>query len=125
MSMIASIPSATGQNSTAMLRLATELFPWHRSITGAGLRRTLERLSDEVPLTLDEVPTGERVFDFTIPMEWDIQSAWIADENGNRVVDYADSNLHVVAYSRPVRSMMSWSELDCHLHSLPAHPEWV
>jgi aminopeptidase-like protein len=107
-----------------MLALTGELFPWHRSITGAGLRQTLRRIADEIPLQIHEVPSGSAALDFTIPPEWDIRDAYVADASGQRVIDYRASNLHVVAYSQPVRRQMTWSELDAHLHSLPEKPDW-
>ena len=108
-----------------MYGLAAELFPICRSITGDGLRATLRRLRCLVPLDLVEVPTGTRVFDWTVPREWNIREAWIATPDGERVVDFAASSLHVVNYSTPVRRRMTLDELRPHLHTLPDHPDWV
>jgi aminopeptidase-like protein len=108
-----------------MHALMTELFPICRSITGEGFRSTLRRLGEVVPIALSEVPTGTRVFDWTVPKEWNIRDAWIADATGRRVVDFRASNLHVVNYSVPVRRRMTLEELRPRLHSLPAQPELV
>jgi aminopeptidase-like protein len=108
-----------------MHALMTELFPVCRSITGDGFRATLRRLGREVPITLTEVPTGTRVFDWTVPKEWNIRDAWIADATGRRVVDFNASNLHVVNYSVPVRRRMTLEELRPRLHSLPDQPDLV
>ncbi|QDV44010.1 hypothetical protein Enr13x_38710 [Stieleria neptunia] len=105
-----------------MHRLAAELFPLHRSVTGQAVRSTHEILSRLIPLTVTEVPSGTDVFDWTIPQEWRIRDAFIADADGQRVVDYADSNLHVVNGSRPVNAQLSWDELEPHLHSVPDQP---
>ena len=107
-----------------MARLIEELFPVCRSITGAGLRETLRRIQGEVPLTLNEVPSGTPVLDWTIPPEWTIRDAYLA-RDGERVVDFRASNLHVVHYSTPVRRRMTKAELQAHLHSLPDHPDWI
>jgi aminopeptidase-like protein len=112
----------TGQR---MLALATELFPWHRSITGEGLRQTLRRIADDIPLQIHGVPSGSPALDFTIPLEWDIRDAYVADASGQRVIDYLASNLHVVGYSQPVRREMTWAELEPHLHSLPQQPDLI
>ncbi len=109
----------------AMLDLATDLFPWHRAITGAGLRLTLERLQQEIPLQILEIPSGTRAFDWVIPDEWTIRDAYIQDRSGQRVVDYDHSNLHVVSYSRPIHQKMRWSDLAHHVHSLPDQPDWI
>jgi aminopeptidase-like protein len=102
-----------------------ELYPICRSITGAGVRETLRRLQALIPLAIREVPSGTPVFDWTVPQEWNIRDAWIADARGERVVDFRRHNLHVVGYSRPVNARMSLAELRPHLHSDPAHPDWI
>jgi aminopeptidase-like protein len=71
------------------------------------------------------VPTGTNVFDWTVPREWNIYDAWVKDAQGQKVIDFKKSNLHVVNYSIPVRRRMSLSELREHLHTLPNHPEWI
>ncbi len=109
----------------AMQGLMTELFPICRSITGAGLRETLERIGKFVPLQLTEVPTGTRAFDWTVPREWNIRDAWIVGADGERIVDFRASNLHVVNYSTPVRATMTLDALRPHLHALADHPSWV
>lgn len=109
----------------AMHDLARELFPLARSITGAGLRDTLEILKRHVPLTLHEVPSGTQVFDWTIPPEWNIRDAYILDPDGQRIVDFKENNLHVVGYSVPVDATVSLSELQEHLHSLEAQPDAI
>ena len=105
--------------------LVEELYPICRSITGDGVRQTLEILRRFVPLEVHEVPSGTRVFDWTVPPEWNIRDAWIQDPRGRRVVDFQRFNLHVVSYSIPVRRWISRAELERHLHSLPEHPDWI
>ena len=102
-----------------------ELFPICRSITGDGLRDTLRRIGARIPLTLREVPSGTPVLDWTVPQEWNIRDAWIASPEGDRVVDFRRSNLHVVGYSAPVRGRMTLAELRPHLHSLSDRPDWI
>ena len=50
-----------------MHRLAAELYPICRSITGNGVRRTLSALQEIIPLNVHEIPTGTQVFDWTVP----------------------------------------------------------
>lgn len=109
-----------------MFKLAEELFPICRSITGNGTRVTLKRLQKEVPeITLHEVPSGTKVFDWTIPKEWKIEEAYIEDSAGHRIIDFKENNLHLVGYSTPIDEIMPLSELDKHLYSLPEHPDWI
>src|SRR6266545_734139 len=105
--------------------LVAELFPICRSITGDGVRRTLDVLGKRLPLQRHEVPTGTPVFDWTVPREWNVTDAWVADASGRRVIDFQRSSLHVVSYSAPIRARMTLEELRPHLHTLPDHPDWI
>jgi aminopeptidase-like protein len=102
-----------------------ELYPICRSITGEGVRQTLSILARELPLTVHEVPTGTAVFDWVVPEEWNIRDAWIRNTRGERVVDFRDSNLHVVSYSVPVRERVSRDELLRRVATLPEHEDWI
>ena len=106
-------------------RLMTELYPLCRSITGDGFRKTMEILQRHVPLEIREVPTGTRVFDWTVPKEWNIRDAYIKNPKGKKIVDFRKSNLHVVSYSIPVKMRISLKDLKKHLFTLPAHPDWI
>lgn len=108
-----------------MQALVERLYPLCRSITGDGVRATLGIVGEYVPLQMHEVPTGTQVLDWTVPQEWNIRDAYIADAAGNRVVDFAESSLHVLGYSLPVARTMPLAELRAHLHTLPDHPSWV
>lgn len=105
--------------------LVAELFPICRSITGDGVRETLRRVGARIPLTIHEVPSGTPVFDWTVPKEWNIRDAYIANARGERLVDFRQSNLHVVSYSTPVRRRMSLAELRPQLFSLPEQPDRI
>ena len=107
------------------LGLMAEMFPICRSITGDGVRRTLDLVERLVPLARHEVPSGTQVFDWEVPREWNIRDAYVADSRGRRVIDFRAHNLHVVNYSMPVRRTMSLEELQPHLHSLPEQPDWI
>jgi aminopeptidase-like protein len=105
--------------------LVTELYPICRSITGDGVRRTLDLVGKRVALERHEVATGTPVFDWTVPREWNVTDAWVAGPDGRRVIDLARSSLHLVSYSTPVRARMTLEELKPHLHTLPEYPDWV
>jgi aminopeptidase-like protein len=105
--------------------LIAELFPICRSLTGNGVRRTLEILQQYIPLDVHEVPSGTQVFDWTVPKEWNIRDAYVKNAKGVRVIDFQESNLHVLNYSTPVRKTISLKELKEHLFSLSEHPAWV
>mgnify|MGYP006281074543 CR=1 FL=1 len=116
------IDAGTGEKMHAFIEA---LYPICRSITGDGLRATLRAIQDRIPLTIHEVPTGTEVFDWTIPKEWNIRDAYIKNAEGERVVDFQASNLHVVNYSVPVQRTMTLDELRPHLHTLPDQPDLI
>lgn len=105
--------------------MMSELFPICRSITGQGIRDTLRLIEKRVPIKIHEVPSGTKVFDWTVPLEWNIRDAYIKNLRGERVVDFRKSNLHVVSYSQPVNKRMGLADLKLHLHSLPDRPDWI
>ena len=107
------------------MALIEELFPICRSITGNGVRQTLEILRRFIPLEVNEVPSGIGALDWTVPPEWNIRDAYILDPDGRRVVDFAANNLHIVQYSRPIDAMIPLGELRPHLHTLPDQPDWI
>lgn len=108
-----------------LYNLVEKLYPICRSITGDGVRETLKILEKHIPLTTHEVPTGTQVFDWTVPKEWNIRDAYIKNGEGERIVDFNSSNLHVMGCSIPVRKTLSLEKLQPHLFSLPEHPEWI
>ena len=93
------------------------IFPICRSITGNGVRETLRILSKITPLKLNETPTGTEIFDWEIPQEWNVREAYIENEEGRRIVDFNNNNLHLVGYSEPIEKWVSKEELERHLHS--------
>jgi len=108
-----------------MYQLISDLYPICRSITGDGVRETLNIIKGHIPLEVHEVPTGSEVFDWTVPKEWNIKDAYVKNSNGERIIDFGESNLHVVNYSIPIQTKVSLAELKEHLFTLPDHPDWI
>jgi aminopeptidase-like protein len=104
---------------------AAEIYPICRSITGRGVRETLSAIGAHIDLEVHEVPTGTAAFDWVIPREWNIRDAYIKNERGEKVVDFARSNLHVMSYSVPVRQRISLAELKQHVYTLPDQPDLI
>jgi aminopeptidase-like protein len=114
------------QIGESIYALAKELFPICRSITGNGVRETLRILQAEIDrLEILEVPTGEQAFDWEVPREWNVRDAYVMDPSGEKIIDFQQSNLHVVGYSIPVDQVLSLEELQQHLHSLPEQPDAI
>jgi aminopeptidase-like protein len=105
--------------------LVSEIYPICRSITGRGVRETLRAIGAHIDLQVHEIATGTAVFDWVIPREWNIRDAYIKNERGEKVVDFARSNLHVMSYSVPVRQRISLAELNQHVYTLPDQPDLI
>lgn len=109
-----------------MYALCARLFSICRSITGNGVRETLYILQEIVPeLTTHEVATGTKVFDWTVPKEWNIRDAWIKNEKGEKILDFQESNLHVVGYSLPADKRVSLDELLPLIYTQPDQPDAI
>jgi len=108
-----------------MYRLVSELYPICRSITGEGVRQTLEIIKKRIPLVTHEVPTGTKVFDWTVPKEWNIKDAYIKNPKGEKIVDLKKSSLHVVSYSLPIHRVMRLNELREHVFTMADRPDWI
>ena len=109
-----------------MYDLAVRLFPICRSITGNGFRQSLEIIREQVPeMKVFEVPTGTQVFDWTVPKEWNIRGGWIRRKSGETIIDFRDSNLHVLGYSVPIYETVSREELLEHIYTQPEQPDWI
>ena len=114
------------ENGKTMYQLAAKMFPICRSITGNGFRESLEMLREAVPeIKVYEVPTGTAVFDWTVPKEWNIRGGGIYRLNGDKVIDFKDSNLHIVGYSLPIDKVVSREELLEHVYTMPDQPDWI
>ncbi len=114
-----------GAAGRGLYEFAARLYPICRSITGNGVRQTLGLIGQRVPLTIHEVRSGTRVFDWTVPEEWNVEDAAVIDAHGQRVVDFQAHNLHLVSYSEPVQLSLTLKELSARLHVLPERPDWI
>ncbi|RVX46649.1 aminopeptidase-like protein [Nonomuraea polychroma] len=118
-------PMTSPMTGPELHALVERLYPICRSITGDGVRATLEIIGEHVPLKITEVPTGTQVLDWTVPTEWNIRDAYVRDATGRRVIDFRESNLHVVGYSVPVSGTYTLEELRPRLHTLPEQPDLI
>lgn len=109
-----------------MYQWATELFPVPRSLSGDGVRTTLKYFQKIIPqMTIKEIPSGIQVGDWTVPDEWNVREAWVADQSGKKIIDFGQNNLHLVGYSIPVSATVTREELESHLYSLPEQPSAI
>ena len=106
--------------------LAVRLYPICRSLTGNGVRESLHILKEIVPqMAIHEVPSGAEVFDWIVPKEWNIKDAYIEDLNGNKIISFSDSNLHIMGYSAPIDKIVTRDELFKMVYTQPDQPDVI
>lgn len=109
-----------------MYQLATQLFSICRSLTGNGVRETLEILRKRLPeMKVYEVPSGTQAFDWTVPDEWNIRDGFIENEQGKRIASFQENNLHIMGYSEPVNRIVNLEELKRHIYVQEDQPEVI
>ena len=92
---------------------------------GNGNRETLSLIQEHIPIKIHEVPTGYQAYDWEIPQEWNINEAYVVDPDGEKVIDFAKNNLHVMNYSIPVDEEVDFEMLQEHLYSIPEKPNAI
>jgi len=124
--MLDIVKGKRGMFSALAEEMFERLFPLCRSITGDGVRQTLQIIREYAPdFEIHEIPSGTQVYDWTVPLEWNIRDAYIKDNTGRRVVDFQKNNVHVMGYSIPIRARLSFTELRDRLHTLPKLPDAI
>lgn len=108
-----------------MIRLLKDLFPINRSITGDGVRETLEIISKEIPIKKNSIKSGTKVFDWVVPNEWNVTAAKIYDPNGSLIVDIKDNNLFLMSYSVAFKGDLTLEDLKKHIITDKSRPDWV
>jgi aminopeptidase-like protein len=106
-------------------RYLQRLFPINRSITGDGNRETLRILKEVAPSEIKEYSSGEKVYEWTRPDEWNVKDAWIKDADGNKLIDFKLNNVHLVGYSEPIHKKISFIELKDHLFTHDDLPDAI
>ncbi len=103
------------------------LFPINRSLTGEGNRKTLDFIAQKLipELEIRSIKSGTKVFDWTVPPEWNVSEAFVKNANGEKIIDYDKNNLHLVSYSDAFSGIVEVDELKNHIHTLHNHPSWI
>ena len=100
----------------AIEHLFDRLWGLSRSLTGNGVRQSFEIVHEHIPYDIHEMASGEEVFDWTVPLEWNVRDAWLETPDGRRIARFTDNNLHLMGYSEPMDQTLPWSELTSHLY---------
>ena len=110
-----------------MFGLIKELMPINRSLTGKGNRETLKILKRINPnLKKYEIKSGKKVFDWKVPMEWNVKTAFLKNYSKNKIVaDFKHNNLHLMGYSRSIMKLLTFQTLKKKLNYLENFPEAI
>ena len=107
-------------------KFAKQIWPLNRSLTGEGVRETLRKINSHIPnLVTNSIKTGTKVFDWTIPKEWKVNSAYIISPSGKKICDFSKNNLHLVGYSIPHTGNLNLTDLKKKLYTLPEQPDAI
>lgn len=120
--MTASTQSIRTDEYELLNRVFDDLFPICRSITGIGIESSLEYFQKLMPMKIEKIPSGTKVFDWTVPPSWLFKRARLWGPDGALICDTNINNLHVVNYSEPVSMEIELEELRGHLHSIAELP---
>ena len=108
------------------INFAKKIFPLNRSLSGKGNRETLQEIKKICPkLKIKSFQSNKNVYDWKIPLEWNVKNAYITDPKGNKICEFKKNNLHLVGYSYPQRKTLSLGNLQKHLHSIPDKPRAI
>tara|TARA_B110000261_G_scaffold148657_1_gene174602 strand:+ start:830 stop:2119 length:1290 start_codon:yes stop_codon:yes gene_type:complete len=100
-----------------------KLYPLIRSLTGQGVRNTLKIIAKEFPkLQIKKIRSGKKVFDWSVPPEWNVKEAYVIDKYNNKIIDLKKNNLHLVSYSTQVKKNLSKKELFKNIYFLKSQP---
>jgi aminopeptidase-like protein len=105
-----------------MYKFAKKLWPINRSLTGAGVEKTLSLIKKELPIKILNFKSGSKVFDWRIPKVWEIKNAWLLDEKNKKIIDFKKNNLHVVGYSKNINKKLTFKDLKNKIHYLKNQP---
>ena len=109
-----------------LINFCKDLYKIPRSLTGKGVVQTLEYIQEIIPLEIKQVKSGTKVFDWTVPPEWNIRDGYVIElSSGRKVIDFKSHNLHVVGYSEPIQDELSFEELERNLYYLKDQPDAI
>ena len=104
-----------------------KLFPICRSITGKGIRQTLSYFeSYNKEFKRLSFKTGEKVFDWNIPKEWNIVDGFIEHiESRKKFAEFKKLNLHIVGYSEPIDKILNLEKFIDRIHVSKSNDNFV
>ena len=115
-----------------LFSFAQKIINMPRSITGQAVRDTLREIQTKVPkLKICEVKSGTQVFDWQVPLEWNVKEAYIKilskdkSRDGKIICNFHDNYLHLMGYSESVHEVLDYQTLKTHLYTLKDNEEAI
>ena len=109
-----------------MIEFAKKLFPLNRSLTGKGNVETLKLIKSQLPnLQIKYFSSGEKVFDWKIPMEWNVRDAWLKDPKGKKILNFKENNLVLLGYSKSINKVFNYKMLKENIYTLKSKPNAI
>lgn len=107
-------------------KLCKLLWPLNRSITGNDTLKSLKILGKDLKgFKIHKIKSGSKVFNWTIPDEWNIKEGWIKNKKGTKILDFRNNNLHIMSYSAPIRKKITYQKLKSKIFSIPNQPRAI
>ena len=109
-----------------IMKWANDLFPICRSLTGEGNRKTLRYIKKiNKNFKIKNFKSGEKFYDWKIPLEWKIKNAYIKDKLGLKIIDFKKNNLYVLNYSTPIKKRLNFLKLKKNIFTLKKSPSLI
>ena len=109
-----------------IMKWANDLFPICRSLTGEGNRKTLRYIKKiNRNFKIKNFKSGEKFYDWKIPLEWKIKNAYIKDKLGLKIIDFKKNNLYVLNYSTPIKKRLNFLKLKKNIFTLKKSPSLI
>ena len=104
----------------------SDIFYFNRSITGSGTLKTLKYIKKNINqnFVIKNFKSGEKVYDWKIPKQWEIKEAYINCEN-KKICDFKDNNLHIVGYSHPIKKKLNYNQIKKKINTLKSIPDAI
>ena len=108
-----------------IIKYFDRLFPLNRSLTGKDYQKSLNILKEIIPLKKIDFKSGSRVFDWKIPLEWNVKNAYVLDRKKRKIIDFRKNNLHLMGYSEKVSKTINFKQLKKNLHFIKEIPNAI
>jgi aminopeptidase-like protein len=113
----------------ALKSILAEFLNLNRTLASDDMDKTLAIIGAHMPKSADyrieNYAPLTQVWTWKVPERYIVHEAYLETEDGERVVDFKDSPLHIISYSPPVDKILAWDELAPHLRFSERRPNSI